>query len=159
MIGFAREVSIERAEDERESPAPRRTEAVSRRTRRSPGNDAPQPKRRFGAGCEVLIERNNRSDGRGGRGTAGEDDGNAMFGSGDDQIVAVARATLEYSRQEADVVSSAEFFRRGREDNDGRSKTRQPDRRSPVCPLVRIEREISNPSGRGRRRMVPGARR
>jgi hypothetical protein len=103
----------------------------------------------------VLIERNNRRGGCRGRGAAGENDGNAVFGSGDDQIVAVACATLKYSRQEADVVSPAEFLRRRREGNDGRGKMRQPDGRSSVCPLIRIERGISSPSWQGRRRVVP----
>jgi len=78
-----------------------------------------------------------------------------VFGSGDDQIVAVACATLEYSCQEADVVSRAEFLRRGREGNDGRVKMREPDGRSSVSTLIRIERGISSPSWQGRRRAVP----
>ena len=149
-IGFASEVSIERAKRERKSPASRRREAV-RAIGRSPCDGTPQAKRSVSAGGEVLIERDDGGGRCRSRGLADQHHGKASLGSSEEQIVAVACGALEDRRQYGDVARIAESLWRGREKNDSRSNLRLPNRRSPVCALVRVEREISNPSAPAKR--------
>ena len=64
----------------------------------------------------------------------------------EDEILAIACGAPEQESKGRDAVGFTEFLGRGREKNDRRSKMRQPNRRGPVCALVRVERETSNPS-------------
>jgi hypothetical protein len=143
-IGFASEVCVERAKDERESAAPRRREAIRRAVARSLGDGLPQAKRSVSAGGEVLIERNDSRGGSRDRCAADEHDRSAIL---KDEVLALACCALEYWRQRGDAARLAESLWRGREKNDRRSKMRQPSRGVSVGALVRIEREISNPNG------------
>jgi hypothetical protein len=70
-VGFAGEVCVERAEKQHKSPASRRREAI-RQADRSLGYNLPQAKRCVSAGGKVLIERDDRGDGRRSRGSADE---------------------------------------------------------------------------------------
>ena len=138
------EVTVECAQHERESPSPRRRETLRRARERSFADGLPQLERRLSAGGEVLVE---RDDGRGGccdRGAADQDERGAVL---KDQVLAVACGAPEYWRERGDAARLAESLWRGREQNDRRCKMRQPNRRSSAPTLVRIEREISSPSG------------
>jgi hypothetical protein len=143
-IGFVGEVRVECAQHERESPTPRRRETLRRARERSFADGLPQPECRISAGGEVLIERDDGRDGCRGCGAADQDDRNAVL---KDQVLAVACGAPEYWRKRGDAARFAESLWRGREKNDRRSNMRQPNRRGSVCALVRIEREISSPSG------------
>jgi hypothetical protein len=91
-----------------------------------------------------MIERDDGRGGCTGCGAADEDNRNAVL---KDQVLAVACGALEYWRERGDAARVAESLWRGREQDDRRSKLRQPYRRGSVRTLVRIEREIANPSG------------
>jgi len=145
-IGFAGEACIKRAEDEHQSPTPRRREAVGRADR-SLGEGLPQTKRRVSAGREILIEGNEGGDGRRSRSTANEHDGSAVRRTAQDSVLPIACGLLEYLRQRTDAARLAETLGRGREKNDGSCKVWQPNWRGSVGALVRVEREIATPSG------------
>jgi hypothetical protein len=94
-IGFAGEACIKRAENEHQSLAPRRREAI-RRADGSLGQAPPQTKRSVSSGWEILIEGNDRGRGRRSRSTANEYNRGAVSRTADDPVFAVACGTEEY---------------------------------------------------------------
>jgi hypothetical protein len=145
-VGFAGKVPIERAESEHQSLAPRPREAI-RRADRSLGQGLPQTERGVSSGREILIEGDDRGDGRRSRSTANKYDGSAVLGTADDPVLAIACGMQEHLRQRTDAARLAKFRGRGREKDDRRSKMWQPNRRSSVRAFVRVENETAVPSG------------
>ena len=75
---------------------------------RSLGYRLPQAQRSIRTGREVMIERDDRGDGRRSRGPADEYDGEPMFGFPKDEVLAVACAAPENWPERADAARLAE---------------------------------------------------